>query len=344
MSGASIALKLATLKMSELDDVKKSFELYEEKTGEFYEKWISNIDDLKEEFKKMVFEICGEKKLVIFIDDLDRCSPGNAVKLLEDIKHFLAINNSKCIFVIGVDKYALTTAINIKYGINSINTDEYLEKIINLSIAVPKVNSATYKKYIIETIKQQTTSGWYTTLTTDIELFANILSSVDCSNPRRTKMVINRYLLYLGMYDKKKLFTEIIIKLIICREFFPLAYRVREISNIVNYFPQTRKGNHNFEQRSYKEIEDDSNSDFARIYYTSELKELGPCPKNKSLTWLIINCFDKPRAKIAEVLAGQRKEEAEGIDLDAIDGWVSDKYVMKHHDYFEVVNFLFTLA
>ena len=61
-----------------------------------------NIELLKEQFNSTLAKLAPEQgKLIIFIDELDRCKPTYAVKLLERIKHYF--NNPNVSFIFSTD-------------------------------------------------------------------------------------------------------------------------------------------------------------------------------------------------------------------------------------------------
>ena len=64
-------------------------------------------------------------KLVIFIDELDRCNPAYAVKLLEQIKHYM--EDDRIIFVFSVNINQLQHTIKHYYG-NNFNATKYLDR------------------------------------------------------------------------------------------------------------------------------------------------------------------------------------------------------------------------
>jgi len=73
------------------------------------------IEGFEERFADVVKEYVGEKgRLVVFIDDLDRCLPEGEITVLESLKLFL--DKSQCVFVIGLDQIALAETIKTVYG------------------------------------------------------------------------------------------------------------------------------------------------------------------------------------------------------------------------------------
>lgn len=76
-------------------------------------------------------------RLVVFIDELDRCKPSYAVKLLERIKHYFS--NDRITFVFSVNIYELQHTIRKFYGDN-FNGGRYLDRFFDLRISLPPVN------------------------------------------------------------------------------------------------------------------------------------------------------------------------------------------------------------
>lgn len=59
-------------------------------------------------------------RIVAFLDDLDRCTPENALEVLESIKTFFDIEGM--IYVIGMDSESINSIIKKKYGDDFSNT------------------------------------------------------------------------------------------------------------------------------------------------------------------------------------------------------------------------------
>lgn len=74
------------------------------------------------------------KKIIIFIDELDRCRPTFAIELLETIKHFFNLDDY--IFVISLDKEQLSHSIKTVYGENMDSTG-YLRRFFDLEYTLP---------------------------------------------------------------------------------------------------------------------------------------------------------------------------------------------------------------
>lgn len=84
-------------------------------------------------------------KLVVFIDELDRCRPSFAVELLEIIKHYF--NNDKLIFVLSTNLKEFQYCIKHYYG-EGFDGWKYLDRFIDIRITLPKITVEEYCKYL----------------------------------------------------------------------------------------------------------------------------------------------------------------------------------------------------
>lgn len=115
-----------------------------------YKELREDIKEFRKKFAQLV-EKAGIEKLVIFVDELDRCSPNTILDTLEAMRLFLF--DGKVAFVIGADERHVTYAIKTKFkDIQGINMDigkEYQEKLIQYPIRIPSMNKDETEFYIL---------------------------------------------------------------------------------------------------------------------------------------------------------------------------------------------------
>ena len=107
-----------------------------------------HIKALEEALQKIIQKDAKKSKgkLVVFIDDLDRCNPQYAIKFLEYLKHIFNIPN--CIFVLAIDELQLKSSIEVVYG--NKNGEDFLAKIIDFKFKLPKPDIQSLIMYFIE--------------------------------------------------------------------------------------------------------------------------------------------------------------------------------------------------
>lgn len=116
------------------------------------------IARFRTDFEELVKE-AQYKCVVIYIDDLDRCSPERVIQCLEAVKLFL--NVSKTAFVIGADERIIEYAIEKHYPERSQQEGEYrpfsdyLEKLIQLPYKLPRLSRKEQETYITLLLCQQ---------------------------------------------------------------------------------------------------------------------------------------------------------------------------------------------
>lgn len=76
-------------------------------------------------------------RLIIFIDELDRCKPSFAVKLLERIKHYFT--NDKITFVFSINLAEIQHTVKSYYG-NEFDSCRYLDRFFDLRLSIPPID------------------------------------------------------------------------------------------------------------------------------------------------------------------------------------------------------------
>lgn len=117
-----------------------------------YNKDKKSVGNFKKELKKIANNEFEESKkpIVIFVDELDRCRPDYAISLLERIKHFFNVQN--IIFILGIDKEALSNSIKIIYG-QQTDVGGYLTRFIDLEYRLKETNRDKYIEYLLSKYK-----------------------------------------------------------------------------------------------------------------------------------------------------------------------------------------------
>ena len=87
-----------------------------------------------------------EMKIIILVDELDRCRPDYALKVLERIKHFFNIPDY--IFVFLNNKSEIEKSIEHIYG--SENGSRYLEKFFDFQLKLPEPDKESYIQILYE--------------------------------------------------------------------------------------------------------------------------------------------------------------------------------------------------
>ena len=129
------------------DTIKDISESIQRKKRIEYTKKIQFKEEFQHRFEEIIqrYYIKRNKRVVIFIDDLDRCLPEKALEVLEAIKTFLDAEG--CIFVLGIDTRGISDILQKKY--KDLSAYEYIEKIIQLSFQLPPIETDDIKSFII---------------------------------------------------------------------------------------------------------------------------------------------------------------------------------------------------
>ncbi|MEV4752636.1 P-loop NTPase fold protein [Streptosporangium sp. NPDC049248] len=101
------------------------------------------------EFETLLESIEDLDRVVVLVDDLDRCLPEAVVAVFEGIKVFLAV--PKMAFVIAADEDAIVEAVKVRFSSVSdpaTMARQYLEKIVQLPLRVPALGEPDTHAYL----------------------------------------------------------------------------------------------------------------------------------------------------------------------------------------------------
>ncbi|MDH5923681.1 P-loop NTPase fold protein [Vibrio splendidus] len=89
-----------------------------------------------------------DKPLIVYVDNLDRCSPFNAISTLEAIRLFLFLPNTA--FVIAADEDMIRLAVpEYHKGASQRHQTDYLDKLIQIPVHVPRPGTLEIRAYLM---------------------------------------------------------------------------------------------------------------------------------------------------------------------------------------------------
>lgn len=102
---------------------------------------VENNMDLRDQINQYFSSLLPEHgdRLIIFVDELDRCVPSYAVRLLERIKHYFT--HEKITFVFSLNMEQMQHTVRQHYG-NGFDAHKYVERFFDLTIPMPKLKRA----------------------------------------------------------------------------------------------------------------------------------------------------------------------------------------------------------
>ena len=107
------------------------------------------------EFRKSYISLLEafDRPVIVYVDNLDRCLPENTISTLEAIRLFLFMPNTA--FVVAADPDMIRLAIpHFHKGASVRHQTDYLDKLIQIPVHVPKPGVAEVRAYLIMLIAQ----------------------------------------------------------------------------------------------------------------------------------------------------------------------------------------------
>ncbi len=103
------------------------------------------------ELEKLAKELSAagndNRSVVICIDELDRCRPTYAVKMLETVKHLFSVPG--IVFIIAIDREQVCSSVRVLYG-EGCDADGYLQRFFDLNLNLPAPDPVTYIEVLME--------------------------------------------------------------------------------------------------------------------------------------------------------------------------------------------------
>ncbi|MBK9941299.1 MAG: hypothetical protein IPP13_06740 [Kouleothrix sp.] len=207
LGGIADVIGKAGDKASEKDYAEKIFDLFQRERTRIYQAQVQSLEQFLEKLCALVKDLVTDldRRLVVFIDDLDRCLPEQAIGVLEALKVFLDIPG--CVFVLGMDREIIERGIRVRYKEFALSGNaagasfpiaerDYLEKIVQVPFTLPPLNPAVIHTFLsarlptIPALRGQAA---------DQEQVAQLMTTGLLRNPRKVKRTFNIFRLHLTL-------------------------------------------------------------------------------------------------------------------------------------------------
>jgi hypothetical protein len=142
----------------------------------------------------------GDKyRIVVFVDDLDRCTPQNGLDVLESIKGLFDIKG--LIYVLGMNPDTIDTLIEEKYKSRkkTVTGLDYMKKIVQLPFHIPAWSEDDIHTLVNDTITRELKGAGELQRIFE-EAFSIVVQAIE-PNPRETKRFINSMALSQAIFD-----------------------------------------------------------------------------------------------------------------------------------------------
>ena len=233
------------------------FDLFARERARVYREHVQSLEQFHQGLITLVSDLVTRlnRRLVVVIDDLDRCLPEQAIGVLEALKVFLDIRG--CVFVLGVDREIIERGIRVRYkdfalsnvalqtGIFPVAERDYLEKIVQVPFSLPPLAPDAIRTFLTRRLPH--VPG----LTDDeIATVAELMMAGLLRNPRKVKRTFNVFRLHLTLdrAHKRNTAAGLIAKLTVLQSSFADLYEriardplvLRSVEQIIRGSPGTQ--------------------------------------------------------------------------------------------------------
>jgi len=115
-----------------------------------YRKKIDFLEQVRDDLQNLARKLPDQMKIVVFIDDLDRCDPKKAVEVIEAVK--LLLDFERFIVFLAIDARIITQAVEEFYGKILVEAEitgyEYLDKIVQIPFSIPEPPLQELRRYL----------------------------------------------------------------------------------------------------------------------------------------------------------------------------------------------------
>lgn len=169
----------------------------------------TNAPSSDEEFEGLFRDLVRMQRcsrLVVFIDELDRCSPEEVVETLETMKTFLEVEN--CVFIVAADRRVLQQALSKRVRQATPEPDEepyystggeYLDKMFHYQLEIPALRPYRLTAMALDLVRDH--GGVWDKV--DRAQVVSVLIPTHVTSPRRAKTLLNNFILAFRLAERR---------------------------------------------------------------------------------------------------------------------------------------------
>lgn len=159
--------------------------------------------DSDEQFEQLLADLVADSKadrVVIFVDELDRCASDDVVATLDAVRTFLGVH--RCVFVIAADQHVLeealsrnaqqTTPIDVQNPYYSTGS-AYLDKVFQYQVSLPDLLPPNITEFAYGLVNDRNAGLW--SELGNVAFVISVLVPSHVTSPRRVKHLINTFAL-----------------------------------------------------------------------------------------------------------------------------------------------------
>jgi hypothetical protein len=171
--------------------------------SEYFDKVVRKATDRK---------IVRDKKLVVFVDNLDRLTDDKMVEALESLKTY--INNEKCVFVVACDDSVVRAVINKSDRIPRIGNktelndqragEHYLDKFFQQTFRLPEYMGINLQDFAEKNFANTKLHDKLISEGVDIRNLISIILPTDVSSPRKVKRLLNDFIAIFDIVARRE--------------------------------------------------------------------------------------------------------------------------------------------
>ena len=162
--------------------------------------YFDGLDEIKKEIRNLRLDNPAFR-IIVFVDDLDKCSPKKALEILELIRIFHDIEGF--VYIIGISHDTIVKLSNIENSKTSIDGEHFIKKLIQIPITLPKWSNQDIVNLVKDLIKKGMIHDKFKEL---IERNIDLISIAIDNNPREIKRFLNNFFVAHEIFSGKKNF------------------------------------------------------------------------------------------------------------------------------------------